>query len=99
MQKINMKLIKIVKSSKKTKKYDAIFDIDGKEKKVSFGAAGYEDYTMHKDPARKQRYINRHKANEDWSDPTTPGALSRYILWEDTDMSKAISAYKKRYNI
>lgn len=99
MQKINMKLIKVVKSSKKTKKYDAFFDIDGKEKKVSFGAAGYSDYTMNKDPAKRESYIKRHSVNENWSDPTTPGALSRYILWEDTNMSKAISSFKKRFNI
>ena len=29
--------------------------------KVSFGAAGYSDYTKHKDKDRKQRYIDRHK--------------------------------------
>ncbi len=26
-----------------------------------FGQAGYSDFTIHKDEARKQRYINRHK--------------------------------------
>ncbi len=35
--------------------------------KVYFGAAGYSDFTIHKDEARKQRYINRHKNNEVWS--------------------------------
>jgi hypothetical protein len=94
-----MKLIKVVKSSRKGKKYDAFFDIDGKEKKVSFGAEGYSDYTQNKDPARRESYIKRHRPTENWSDPTTPGALSRYILWEDTDINKAISGFKKRYNI
>ena len=28
--------------------------------KVHFGAKGYSDFTIHKDPA-KQRYIDRHK--------------------------------------
>ncbi len=31
------------------------------EKKVYFGAAGYSDFTNHKDEARKQRYIKRHE--------------------------------------
>ena len=44
----------IKRSSKKYNKYDAV--IDGK-KTVSFGAAGASDYTIHKDAARKQRYI------------------------------------------
>lgn len=94
-----MKLIKVVKSKTKGKKYDAYFDIAGKEKRVSFGAEGMSDFTIHKDPARRLRYIARHKANENWTDPTTPGALSRFILWEETDINKAITKYKQRYNI
>jgi hypothetical protein len=94
-----MRLIKIVKSKTKGKKYDAYFDIDGKEKRVAFGADGMSDYTIHKDPARKQRYLARHQVNENWNDPTTPGALSRWILWEEPNMNDAISKYKKRFNI
>lgn len=94
-----MRLLRVSKSKKKSKKYDAVFDIDGKEKVVSFGAAGYEDFTIHNDNERRLRYIARHKANEDWSDPLSPGALSRYILWEDTDINKAIAKYKKRFNV
>jgi hypothetical protein len=32
-----------------------------------FGAAGMSDFTHHEDEQRKQRYINRHKDNEIWS--------------------------------
>ena len=42
----------ITKSKKDDKKFDA--RIDGK-KTVSFGAKGMSDYTIHKDPERKQR--------------------------------------------
>jgi hypothetical protein len=94
-----MKLVKITKSKTKGKKFDAYFDINGKEKRVAFGADGYSDYTMNKDPERRLRYIQRHKANEDWKDPTTPGALSRFILWEETDLATAIKKYKQRFNI
>ena len=52
------------KSNTKGKKYDAI--INGK-KAVSFGATGYSDYTKHKDEERKERYIARHKINQDAS--------------------------------
>jgi hypothetical protein len=31
---------------------------------VYFGQAGCSDFTINKDEARKQRYINRHKKNE-----------------------------------
>ncbi len=46
------------KTDKPAKKY---YIITEKNKKVYFGASGYSDFTIHKDEARKQRYINRHK--------------------------------------
>lgn len=48
----------IRKSKKIDKKFDAV--IDGK-KTISFGQKNASDYTKHKDPERKQRYIDRHK--------------------------------------
>jgi hypothetical protein len=42
-----MSLVIIKKSSDPEKKYEAV--IDGK-KTVKFGAKGYSDYTIHKDP-------------------------------------------------
>ena len=71
----------ITPSKKSDKKFDAL--IDGK-KTVSFGAKGYSDFTQHKDPARKQRYLNRHKARENWADPTTAGSLSKKCFMEQT---------------
>ena len=35
-------------------------------KHIYFGAAGMSDFTKHKDEDRKNRYIDRHKNNEDW---------------------------------
>jgi hypothetical protein len=52
------------KSDKPDKKY---YIITNNDKKVYFGQAGASDFTHHKDEARKQRYINRHKNNEIWS--------------------------------
>jgi hypothetical protein len=46
------------KSDKPNKKY---FIITNDNKKVYFGQASASDFTIHKDEARKQRYINRHK--------------------------------------
>ena len=65
----------LIKPSKKPdKKFDAI--IDGK-KTVSFGSSKHSDFTQHKDPARKQRYLNHHKTRENWNDPTTAGSLRK----------------------
>ena len=85
--------IVISKSNKKDKKYDA--RIDGK-RTVSFGAAGMSDYTIHKDDERKQKYLDRHKKNENWSDPTTAGYLSRWILWAKPTIEESIKDLNKR---
>ena len=83
----------ISKSKNKDKKYDA--RIDGK-KTVSFGSAQHSDFTKHKDPERKQRYLDRHKKNENWSDPTTAGYLSRWILWAKPTIEESIKDLNKR---
>ncbi len=52
------------KSDKPGKKYYIITESDGN---IYLGASGYSDFTIHKDEHRKQRYIDRHKNNENWS--------------------------------
>lgn len=94
-----IKLIDIKPSPNKEKKFRATFYKNNDYIHIDFGAKGYEDYTIHKDPERKKRYIERHKKNENWNDPLTPGALSRFILWEYTDLNKAIREYKKRFKL
>lgn len=94
-----IKLVSIKPSTAKGKKMTAVFNIDGKKKTVHFGASGYSDYTIHRDEDRKKRYITRHKKNENWNDPSKPGTLSRYILWEHKNKQTAIKLYKKRFNL
>jgi len=87
------KFIKLQKSSKPKKKFDAIFQNrkTGREKKISFGSAGMSDYTIHKDPERKQRYITRHQKREKWGNDgiLTAGWWSRWLLWSEPSMTKA----------
>lgn len=96
-----LRLKTIKRSHKKEKKWDAVFEKpDGKTLVVPFGARGMSDFTKHKDVTRRNRYIQRHgHMNEDWTDPTTPGALSRYILWSKPSLKDSIRAYKKRFNL
>ena len=67
-------------------------------KTIHFGASGMSDFTKHKDPARKQRYIARHAKHENWNDPTSAGALSRYILWGKPSLRESIADYKRRFH-
>jgi hypothetical protein len=91
-----MKIYYPYKSDKKDKKY-YIVTFTGKH--VYFGAAGYEDYTMHKDPKRKEAYIRRHQNNEDWtkSGIDTPGFWSYHYLWEFPSKTQAYENIKKKY--
>lgn len=90
----------IKKSSNPKKKYDAIFSSKDtkRTKKVSFGQSGASDYTIHKDEARKQLYLDRHRKRERWDKPTTAGSLSRYILWNKPTLRASINDYKSRFN-
>ena len=95
-----MKRVVIKKSTNSKKKYMAVF-YEGKKKikTTHFGAAGYSDYTKHKDKQRKKRYMSRHRTREKWSDPMTAGALSRYILWNKPTLRASIEDYKLRFNL
>lgn len=87
-------------SKNKLKKYDAVFEGDGVHKTVSFGAKGYLDFIKSGgDEERKERYIKRHQANENFNDPMTAGALSRFILWNKPTLHESIKDYKKRFSI
>jgi acetone carboxylase gamma subunit len=95
-----MKLLSIKKDTDGVHKYVAVFLLDNeKTKTIRFGAYGYEDYTTHKDEERKKLYINRHRARENWNDPTTAGALSYHLLWSEKTFKTALSKFKKKFNL
>ena len=96
-----MKLLDVRKSDRSDKKLVAEFETEkGGTKKVHFGAKGYSDYTVHKDPKRRENYIARHKKNENWNDPTTAGSLSKHLLWGDsTSLQQNLKAFKKKFKI
>jgi len=94
-----MKLLSVLKSKNKDKKYTAIFDIDGKKKITHFGQAGADDYTITKDKEQRTRYRTRHKKDLETNDPTRAGYLSYYILWNKPTMRESIADYKKKFNL
>ncbi len=78
---------------KPNKKY---YIITNNDIKVYFGQAGASNFTLHKDEARKQRYINRHKNNEIWS---AAGARSRVGVQRLHRLSGPFGAFLFRTNI
>jgi hypothetical protein len=97
-----IKLLSISQSDKPGKKMMARFEIDGRENTTHFGDATMKDYTSHPKPireARKAAYLSRHKANENWDDPTSAGALSRWVLWNKPSIRASIEDYRRRFNL
>ena len=97
-----MKLLRVKPSAKADKKYDAVFETDGgRNKTVSFGAAGMDDYTRTHDKEQRARYLERHgRGRESWNKPDSPGALSRWILWgESTSMLTNLAHFRRRFNL
>ena len=86
--------IVISPSDKPTKKIEA--RIDGK-KSIHFGSKGMSDFTIHKDPERKERYIDRHSKNEDWNNPLTAAFYATNILWNKPTITESIRATNRRF--
>jgi len=93
--------IKIDESTNKAKKLMATFTYkDGKTKTTHFGARGMSDYTQHKDEKRMKNYLNRHdNGKENWNDPTTAGALSRWILWGKPSLRESFNDFKTKFKL
>lgn len=90
-------VVYLSRSSKPDKKY--MVQIGNKT--VHFGARGMSDYTIHKDPERRKRYVARHKARENWSKSglKSAGFWSLWILWNKPSLSASIADTQRRFGI
>jgi len=99
--------VTISRSSNSEKKLMAVFeDSEGKKIKTThFGQRGASDYTKHGEKERMERYLERHgggfetSTKENWKDPTTAGALSRWILWNKPSLNASFDDYKSRFGL
>ncbi len=101
-----LKLLSITRSPKKDKKLRASFCKNGKIRNVDFGYPAMQNYggsarygERHLSNERKRRYIQRHKARENWNDPMSRGSLSRYILWETPSLRENIRKFKRKFRV
>ena len=76
----------IKRSTNPKKKFQA--HLNGKT--IRFGDSNYQDFTQHGDVLRKQRYIQRHQKNEDWSDMSTAGFWSKHLLWNKPSLTASV---------
>jgi hypothetical protein len=88
------KLLRFEKSKNPDKKYDAIVlnKKSGRERRIGFGARGYENYAdrsglglyknvSHGDKERRDRYRQRHPGEGDNSNFPNPGFWAYHVLW------------------
>jgi len=86
----------ITQSDRKDKRYLATFD---NGTKIHFGSKG-QSYIDHADKAKRDAYLKRHAKNENWEDPYTAGALSKWILWgNSSNINANIKYFKQRFKL
>lgn len=73
---------KVYFSTRNNKKYMIMNPNTGKFS--HFGQMGYSDYTLHNDPERRKKYLDRAtNIKGNWKDdPYSPNNLSIHILWQ-----------------
>ena len=92
-----MKIYYPYKSDKPEKKF---YVITKNGNRVYFGALGYQDFTQHKNEARKNSYIQRHQKREDWtmSGIDTAGFWARWLLWNKPTIKASYNDIQKRFS-
>jgi hypothetical protein len=95
--------VKLSRSNKPAKKFKVKIGMprSGVTKTIHFGARGMSDYTKHKDLARKQRYLARHHAKEQWgiTGVLKAGFWARWLLWNKPSLLGSKRDITKRFNI
>lgn len=95
-----MKLVTIKPSTRSDKRMMAVFEVDDKQKTIHFGQKGANTFIDNASEDTRKNYLARHRVNEDWSKPDTPGSLARWILWGDSkSMRENIAAFKKKFKV
>eukprot|EP00965_Chrysotila_dentata_P029979 998289-Pleurochrysis_carterae.AAC.1 len=92
-------LVSIEQSTKQPYKYKAVFSTSTGRKITHFGHRAYEDFNIHKDRVRKDRYRSRHRKDLETNDPTRAGFLSYYILWNKPTLEASVRDYTRRLRI
>ena len=84
-------------STRINKRYQAVFN-NGKI--IHFGLRGGNTYIDHGDKIKRENYIKRHAVNEDFSNPYSASALSRYLLWGDyKTLDENHQAFMKKFRV
>ena len=58
----------------------------------------YEDYTVHKDPERKQSYLSR-QMHDSYTDPLYPSFYATNLLWNKPTLKESIKNTNEKFNV
>ena len=92
--------VRLIRSPKKEKKFRALFVESGNH--VDFGQKGYSNFTLHKDPVRMRRYLNRHSGmGETWGirGIKTAGFWARWLLWSKPSLTASKKLMSQKFGI
>lgn len=96
-----MKLLSIKPSPRANKRFRAVFQLNN-SKKIHRDFGQPDAFTFADGATREKRagYLARHgAAGENWEDPTTPAALSRWILWERPNVLQGMKLFQQRFDL
>ena len=96
---VEWETVEFLAPTAKGKRVRAVLRAGDRRKTLNFGSAEGSAFVDHKDPKVKAAWLARHQVREDWSVPDTAGSLSRWVLWGDANISKAMKQYAKRFGL
>ena len=87
--------IRVQKSTRRDKKLMATID----NTIVHFGNSAYEDFTTHRDVARKALYLARHRPGKDWTlaGLKSAGFWARHLLWSKPTLQASVTALNRKF--
>lgn len=97
---------RVAESKAKTKKYSIkikyVDDLGKKRTKtINIGQKGAEDFIMHKDAERRDKYDARHAPKEDWHYEgwTTAGFWAKHLLWSEPTLVDAVARINQLFDL
>jgi len=94
-------LIAYIKPSNiKNKRHSALIQnsLTGDTRKIDFADKRYQNFSIHQDKERRERYRQRHRATN-INDVYSPAFWSYYLLWNKDSLEKSAADIYKRFNV
>ena len=89
--------IRVQPSTRRAKKFMATVG----DTVVHFGHSAYEDFTTHRDVARKALYLARHRPREDWTlaGLKSGGFWARHLLWSEPTLQASVTVLNRKFPV